>query len=213
MDKNKGKIVIISGPSGVGKDAVSKKVLESVDELEKVVTCTIRKIRPGEEDGEDYYFLTEEEFKRRMERGELLEYEFFSGNYYGAPKSELKRIDDLGKVPFFEIEVKGALNLRQMMGKENTLLIFILPESQEQLVKRIEKRNQNMNRDALRKRMETAKKEIGISKKYDVRIVNKEGRLDEAAKEVEEAVLDFLNKKPDRKSGRISFLKKLFSRS
>ena len=169
------KLIIISGPSGVGKTAVAKELLKKRDNLEKVVTCTSRGARPQEVSGRDYYFISAKEFEHKIKKNDFLEYAQVHGDYYGTPKEEVDGILHVGKSPILVIDVQGALQIKERLDKDDCIFIFLLPESKEQLKKRIAKRNQVMPAAELETRMKTAEKEFKHADDYDYQVVNKEG--------------------------------------
>ncbi|HWB65064.1 MAG TPA: hypothetical protein VG603_16210, partial [Chitinophagales bacterium] len=130
------KIIIITAPSGAGKSSIVKKLLKQNHALDFSISCTTREKRLGETDGRDYYFITVEDFKRKIQNNEFAEYEeVYPGKFYGTLKSEIERIWNERKVAIFDIDVKGALNLKKQFG-DNSLGIFIQPPSTESLVNR-----------------------------------------------------------------------------
>lgn len=185
MNSNLQKFILISGPSGSGKDTVKAKVFEAMPGVfEETVSCTTRKIRSGEKEGIHYHFLTQDEFKKKIENNEFLEWAEYAGNYYGTLKSEVQRILSNHKTPVAIIEVQGVLQIKENLSPDQRLSIFILPESIDQLKKQIAGRNQDMSPEDLETRMETAKKEIEIGKQeYDYQVVNKFGELEKTVKQ------------------------------
>ena len=153
------------------------------------VSAATRSARANERDGVDYYFITEEDFKKKIQQKEFAEWEMvYEGKYYGTLKSELKRIWSQGKIPVLDIDVKGALHVRQQYP-ENTLSIFVEPPSVEELKRRLEARGTE-NHDSLQARINKATYELSFKDHFDVIIVNKD--LKEACQEAQKIVSAFL---------------------
>ena len=191
------KTIVISGPSGSGKTTIVKRVAGRFDVLASAVSATTRKKRPDETHGREYYFLSREDFLKKMKCGDFVEWEeVYEGYFYGTLSSELDRIWDIGKIPLFEIDVAGGKTLKQQFGK-NLLSIFIIPGDQADLQKtlkeRIENRKSGEDKKDLTKRLEKAQWEVseGLTH-YDYVISNYNRALDEAVMEVETTILDFL---------------------
>ena len=160
---------MISGPSGSGKNTVYDGVKELLPSITHTVSATTRAMRPGEEHGVDYYFLSVEAFRNGIERGEFLEYVQYGGNYYGTLKSEITRLTSEEKIPVLIIEVNGALNIKRIYP--DAITIFIVPPSVEELERRIRKRGHNTE-DELRTRLAIAQAEMEMRDKYDHCVVN-----------------------------------------
>lgn len=163
-----GKVFILSAPSGAGKTTVARKVLEQVPELVRVVTYTTREPRPGEQDGQDYRFISKEEFEAKIKEGFFLEYANVYGNYYGTPKKEIDELLSLGKDVLLIIDVQGAFKVKSLMRE--AVSIFLLPPSLEELKRRIEGRGY-VDKN-LEKRLQTAKEEIPCAKYFDYIVIN-----------------------------------------
>ena len=166
----KGLLIILSGPSGEGKGTVRQELFkdESLN-LAYSISMTTRKPRPAETDGVDYFFVSEEEFKQRIENNELLEYAQFVGNYYGTPKFYVEKLLDEGKNVVLEIEVQGAL---QVMARcPDALTIFLVPPSFEELERRIRGRRTEAE-DVVRERLDKASKEIATKDEYKYVVEN-----------------------------------------
>ncbi|KAJ8458663.1 hypothetical protein OPV22_031589 [Ensete ventricosum] len=133
-------VLVISGPSGVGKDAVIKRLLEVREGIHFVVTATSRPQRPGEIDGKDYYFVTKEEFLKMVERSELLEYALVYGDYKGIPKQQIRDYMAKGFDIVLRVDIQGAATLRSILG-DSAVFIFLVAESESALVKRLVARN------------------------------------------------------------------------
>lgn len=177
----KGKLIVVSGPSGVGKDTVVAKYLEKHNEDKLSISMTSRSMRDGEIDGVNYYFKTKEGFEEEIKKGNLLEYALYNGNYYGTPKSEIEERLNNGINVILVIEIQGARNIKNMMG-DDALLIFVLPPSFDELRNRLIKRNTE-SLEQINQRIEIAKKEIEKNNFYDYKIINED--IDESVKQME----------------------------
>lgn len=178
--QNKGMLLVISGPSGVGKGTVLKELRRKVDFFYSV-SATTRAPRKNEKDGRDYYFITKAEFEELIRTDSVLEYTEYCGNYYGTPK---KAVDDMladGKTVLLEIETCGALQVIEKC--KNAISVFILPPSVEELEKRLTGRSTEPP-DVIASRLAQAKWEIEQSAKYQYRVVNDT---------VEKAVVEIIN--------------------
>ena len=166
----KGKLIVISGPSGVGKSTIRDRLLEKNDNLWYSISMTTRSPREGEEHGVHYFFVTEEEFLKSIQKNELIEYmEVYKGTYYGTPKKEIDKRLKKGIDVLLEIDVDGASKIRKFY--KDAILIFITPPSMEELEKRLKLRNTNSIED-IKERLIKAKYEIETSKYYDFIVTN-----------------------------------------
>ncbi len=162
-------LLILSSPSGAGKTTIAKALLAARDDLGYSVSATTRPPRPGEKDGVDYYFISEEEFRRRRGAGEFLEWAEYSGYLYGTLRSEVDRILASGRHVIMDIDVQGARAIRQRRG--DVVSIFILPPSAEELMARLGGRGGNPPAD-LERRLRRAVDEVRCAAEYDYIVVN-----------------------------------------
>ena len=169
MSKSRGILVVFSGPSGSGKGTVLKEALKRSDDLKVSVSVTTRSPRKGEIDGVDYIFYSQEKFKDLIEKDGFLEWACFCENYYGTPKAEIESLLASGKNVVLEIEVQGAMKIREKCPE--AVLIFNLPPSMEELKNRLIGRNTDAE-DVIKKRLDTAVWEIEQAKNYDYVLVN-----------------------------------------
>lgn len=166
----KKKLIVLSSPSGGGKSTLANYLMALYPEIRFSVSCTTRKIREGEIDGKDYFFLNKEEFEEKVANGEFAEYEQIFGNYYGTLKSEIKKHLNSGNSILFDVDVKGAVSLRKSFP-DDTLLIFIYPPSFEELKRRLKNRRTE-SLEELNTRLERAKEELTYKEKFDYSILN-----------------------------------------
>ena len=168
----RGLLVVISGPSGVGKGTVRKALFElEGHDLVYSISMTTRPPREGEVDGEDYYFVTKEEFEKRIQEDQFLEYAEFVNHYYGTPKDKVDEQIELGKEVVLEIEVQGALQVREKAP--DGVFIFIAPPNKEALYRRLLRRGTE-NPEMIQQRMDKAEREFPLAHKYDYIVVNDE---------------------------------------
>ncbi len=186
------KVVIVCAPSGTGKTTIIKKVLSSFHLLEFSISACNRKAREGETDGKDYYFVSTEEFKSKIEANQFLEWEeVYAGRYYGTFNSELDRIWQKGHFPLFDLDVKGGMRLKEIFG-ENALAIFFTPPSIQALRQRLENRGTDSPQE-IEMRLERAAFELSFAPQFDVEIVNQV--VDEATNEAIQIISEFLEVK------------------
>lgn len=166
----RGLLIVLSGPSGVGKGTVRKALFQMKHHnLSYSVSMTTRPMRDGEKDGVDYYFVTKEVFEERIKNNNFLEYENFFGNYYGTPLDKVEEKLEQGKEVFLEIEVQGALKVRNKI--KDAVFIFLVPPSREALYERLRSRGTE-NDSTISTRLEKAEKEFKLAHKYDYIVVN-----------------------------------------
>jgi guanylate kinase len=174
------KVFVITGPSGVGKGTLISRLLERVPDLELSVSATTRQPREGEVDGRDYHFLTREEFDRRIEAEDFLEFATYSGNRYGTLRSEVRRRLEAGRSVVLEIEVQGARQVRAAMRE--SVQVFIVPPDPAVLRERLLSRGTD-SAEAIDSRLEVAEQELAAQDEFPHRVVNDD--LDRAAAELE----------------------------
>ncbi len=177
-------LLVLSAPSGGGKTTIAKKLLQVRKDLGYSVSATTRATRNGERDGKDYHFLSREEFERRRDRGEFLEWAEYGAQLYGTLKREIDRIFGEGRHAVLDIEIEGARQIRRNFP--NSLQVFVLPPSADVLVERLKRRNTE-NPELLRKRLTHASEELAAVAEYDYAVVNED--LDIAVDQVS-AILD-----------------------
>jgi guanylate kinase len=186
-----GKLVIISAPSGAGKTTIVKHLLDSGLNLAFSVSATTRPKRGNETEGEDYFFLTVTEFKKKVENNEFIEWEeVYKDFMYGTLKSEIERIQAKGSCVLFDVDAVGGINLKNKFGT-NSIAIFILPPSLEELENRLIKRGTD-RQEKIKIRIEKAREEIKLANQFDDVIVN--NQLDQAKKEALRIVTSFLGR-------------------
>lgn len=187
----KGKLIIFSAPSGTGKSTIINWLMQEHSELKMAfsISCTSRAPRGTERNGVEYFFLTPDEFRSRIEAGEFLEYEeVYTDRYYGTLKSQVERQCDAGQNVVFDVDVKGGCNIKQHYG-DKALSIFIMPPSVDELRRRLESRATDAP-EVIDQRIARAEFEIGFADKFDKVVVNDD--LDKAKKEVLGIIKQFL---------------------
>jgi guanylate kinase len=183
LEKKNGVIIAVSAPSGTGKTTIVKKILSDFPELIFSISATTRKKRDYETEGVEYFFISEEEFKSKIEKDEFIEWEKFYDYYYGTFKSYIEQNINNGKSVIVEIDVKGALELKKIYP--DSVLIFIYPPSLDELEKRLTNR-QTENETDLKKRIKRAKMELSLKDKFDYFIENDD--LEKAILETESLI-------------------------
>lgn len=184
------KIIILTAPSGAGKTTIKTRLLAGMaEQLSFSVSATTRKLRGGETDGVDYIFISEEQFKEKIDKGQFVEWQMvYPGMYYGTTVDEMKRIWSEGKTPLLDIDVKGALNVKKMFC-EQVLTIFIEPPSIEILQERLMRRGTE-SAEHINTRISKAKEEMEYRNSFDRVIMNDD--LERATMEVNEIIASFL---------------------
>ncbi len=178
-----GKLIVLTGPSGVGKGTLMRLLLSRHPELNYSISATTRSARPGEVDGKDYYFISRHEFQRLIEKGEFLEWAEFAGNLYGTPRKPVIDLMKSGSSVLLEIELEGARQIRAAFPQ--LLSIFILPPTFNELEKRIRGRKKD-SEDAISRRLKRAKEEIDSASEFHLQIVNDD--LETAIRDIEVAM-------------------------
>lgn len=187
----KGILFVMSGPSGTGKGTVCSAVLDREDELTLSVSATTREQRKGEVDGETYYYVEKDDFEAMIDKGEMLEYATYNGNYYGTPKASVDKLLNDGKDVMLEIEPQGALQVKKLFPE--AILMFLVPPSMAELKNRLINRGRESEAE-IAERIANAKWELEQADKYTVLIEN-----DELEKCVEDVLLYIAQKRTERK--------------
>ncbi|RBW67502.1 guanylate kinase [Bacillus taeanensis] len=169
MEKERGLLIVLSGPSGVGKGTVRKAIMNEDTDLQYSISMTTRQPREGEMDGVDYFFKSKEEFEKMIADNKLLEWAEFVGNYYGTPVDYVEQTLSEGKDVLLEIEVQGAMQVRKHFP--NGVFIFLMPPSLSELRSRITNRGTETD-DVINNRMKVAKEEIELMENYDYVVEN-----------------------------------------
>jgi guanylate kinase len=181
------KIVALTAPSGAGKTTIARRLTAALPETRFSISATTRAPRPGERDGKDYFFLTDREFRRRVEEGDFIEFETYAGHLYGTLRSEIERTAAEG-VALLDIDVRGALNVKRLYG-DHALTLFINPPSLAVLAERLRNRRTE-SEEALLTRLERAELEMAYAVDFDAVVVNDD--LETAVAETVERVRAFL---------------------
>jgi guanylate kinase len=181
---NRGKLIVVSAPSGAGKTTIVKAILAKYPSLLFSVSATTRPIRSGETEGRDYFFLPREEFERRIKAGQLVEWEEIYGNLYGTLKSEVDKALSAGKTMLFDIDVKGAISIKRHYPSD-AVLIFVKPPSFEVLRSRLLNRKTE-DEATIKRRLHRVPMELETGNQFDYQVVNND--LQTAVQEVEQIV-------------------------
>lgn len=183
-EKSKGLLIVVSGPSGAGKDTICNRIVEDMKDTKISVSMTSREPRGKEENGVDYYFISKEEFEERIKNDEFLEYAIVHNNqYYGTPKAKIEEDINKGKNIILVIDIQGAIKIKEKI--KEALFIFIMPPSMEELKKRLIKRNTE-TKDKIVERFKTAYNEINEFTKYNYIVVN--DRVEKAVEKVKSII-------------------------
>ena len=181
---SRGNLIVISGPSGAGKDTIVNELLKENENIWLSISATSRKPRSGEIDGIHYFFLTKEEFEERIKDNDFLEYASYNDNYYGTPKSDIIEKLNNGIDVVLVIEIQGALKVKELIPE--AVFIFIMPPSMSELRRRLVDRKTE-DKEKILKRFKTAYKEINEVSKYNYVVINDE--VEEAVKKIEAILL------------------------
>lgn len=188
-EEKKGKIIVLTAPSGSGKSTIISRLMERPDlKLDFSISATSRKPRGEERNGKEYFFLTEEEFKKNIEEGNFVEWEeVYAGVHYGTLVSEVERITESGKNLIMDVDVKGAFSIKERY-KDEALSIFIMPPNKEALEQRLRLRGTD-SEETISKRLQKSEYEISFAQRFDCIVIN--DNLSTAVKEVEEIIKEF----------------------
>ncbi len=185
-----GKLVLISGPSGVGKGTVISALKSAYPKFIYPVSETTRKMRPGEKDGEVYHFISKDDFEREIKAENFLEWAcVHKNNYYGTLKKPILEALAAGLVVVREVDMQGFLSIKKMIPAQNLVSIFLEAESLDELQKRITHRSP-LSDEEMARRMESASKELAVAPMYDYRVKSLENRVMECVSEVEGIILN-----------------------
>jgi guanylate kinase len=187
-----GKLIVFSAPSGSGKTTIVRHLLNTIDNLGfSISACTRDRRGRTEENGKDYYFLTPDEFKKKIDNDEFVEWEeVYEGAFYGTLKSEIQRLTESGKNVIFDVDVKGGLSIKKYYG-DRALAIFVKVPSVEELEKRLRGRGSD-SEDSISRRLFKVKFEMSFQDKFDVILLNE--NLEDTLKKAEVLVKEFLEK-------------------
>jgi guanylate kinase len=174
-------LIVISGPSGAGKDTVVQRLRERGCPFHFVVTATDRPLRPGEVHGEDYYFYTTQEFERLIEQGELIEYAIVYGQYKGVPKAHIRAALASGQDVVMRVDVQGAASIKKLVP--GAVLVFLTCESKDELVDRLRQRRSETDEE-LQGRIKTSLEELDRIPEFNYVVVNRKGALDDAVDDI-----------------------------
>jgi len=190
------KIIVITAPSGAGKTSITKYLMQQLPQLSFSVSATTRSPRPNETNGIDYYFISAESFKNKIESGDFIEWEMvYEGMYYGTLKTEIDKIWQKDQIPVLDIDVKGALHIKKLFPAE-TITLFIAPPSVATLRERLQKRGTETEA-SLERRIQKANEELSYQHQFDHVILN--DQLDLACEQAVAIVKNFLNIKTENK--------------
>ena len=200
--RRKGILIVVSGFSGVGKGTLMKQLVHSYDNYALSVSMTTRQPRPGESDGKEYFFVSREVFEKTIAENGLIEYANYCGNYYGTPKEYVEKQLEKGKDVILEIEIQGALKVREQFP--TALLLFVMPPSAQELKKRLEGRGTE-TKEVIDKRLKRATEEAEGIENYDFIVIN--DKLEECVKEMHGLILA-AHETPDRNQEFIDNMRK-----
>jgi guanylate kinase len=182
---HKGLFIVISGPSGVGKGTIINLLKERMPQAVFVLSHTTREMRPGEKDGEQYHFVSVEQFRKDIEEGKFLEYaQVHQKDYYGTMREMVEKGLDQGQLVIREVDIQGAKSIKELIPKDQLILIFIQPENINLLRARIQHRSE-LPEEELKRRLHSAELELAEAGHFDYRITNYEGQIERCYMEVE----------------------------
>lgn len=205
MQDRRGLLIILSSPSGAGKSTLAKRLMEWDSSIRFSVSATTRAPRDGEVDGQDYFFLSEEEFKRQVSSGEMLEHAHVFGNFYGSPKAPVKEAIEAGRDVLFDVDWQGELQIRNSELAPHALSIFLLPPSIPELHRRLVERGKDSDETILR-RMDKSWTEISHWGYYDFVLVNED--LDETEQQLK-TIVEATRLRRAQQPGLLSHVRKL----
>ena len=205
MQDRRGLLIILSSPSGAGKSTLAKRLMEWDSSIRFSVSATTRAPRDGEVDGQDYFFLSEEEFKRQVSSGEMLEHAHVFGNFYGSPKTPVKEAIEAGRDVLFDVDWQGELQIRNSELAPHALSIFLLPPSIPELHRRLVERGKDSDETILR-RMDKSWTEISHWGYYDFVLVNED--LDETEQQLK-TIVEATRLRRAQQPGLLSHVRKL----
>ena len=189
----KGLLIILSGPSGVGKNCVRQEIVKmNKIEFTYSISMTTRAKRDKEVDGQDYYFVSDEEFQKNIDSDNFLEWASFVGNKYGTPKDKVEELRNAGKNVFLEIEINGATQVLSQVHDDRVISFFLMPPSVAALEKRIRKR-QTETEEIIQERLQKGIKEMSMTEHYDHIIIN--DKVERAAQEIVDLIKKKLRKR------------------
>ncbi len=189
-------MMVISGPSGVGKDSVLRELKKSSLPIYHVITANTRSPRPDEKEGVDYFFVSREEFERMIAKDELIEYSHVYSDYKGVPKSQIRKALASGKDVVLRLDVQGAEKIKKMYPE--AILIFLVPSDQQEWYKRLGGRTHSHEKD-MDQRIATVKEELEKARGFDYIVVNAQGKLKKAIKDIE-AIITAEHHRTDKKA-------------
>lgn len=198
----KGKLFIISGQSGVGKNTILHELLKKHPEFHRAITCTTRDPRPNEIPNEDHYFIYKEKFDAMANKGEFLEYAKVHDEFYGTPKDQIQKALENGENVLMEIDVQGAKQIKKQMPEATLIFIKYEPGNLEELIRRRIKNDRKRGQipeEEIQTRIASAQKEAGFEKYYDFSVINPEGNPDQAIEEAEKIITKELGTKNEIK--------------
>lgn len=181
-------LIVVSAPSGAGKSSFCRKAVEDFGQLVELISCTTRNMRPGEQEGDPYFFMDRERFTQLRDKGHFIEWAEVYGHFYGTPKNQVDHAKAQGKIAITDVDVQGANSFRKIYPEAT--FIFILPPSIDELRRRLEKRDKGKTTN-LQMRLEAATKEIALAHEFQYQIVNDD--FDKAYSQFKKIIEELLN--------------------